>query len=309
MLHGDVIANMLGAFVFGLMSRIEKDVKPHHPTFYVGMTTGFAGSCTTFSSWMLEIGVTAWNPSGIEGDHDWPRQILRGLLLMIGGFHCLLSSLKIGQRLGQVIADRYQSRQARYLECNKMAPAASAAPAAPVALHMMQNAIGYWTILCAVWCAVIIRAVLASTGESEATPAEASGRFGVVLQAGMCFAPLGAWVRYQTSKYNPRFPTFPAFTFAANILGTLVSVLLWIVAREIVTDVDAPLFARADVWVSGMSGGFCGCLSTASTFANELDKLARGPESKPSENALIYGTASLLGAQVLLCIAINAYLA
>jgi fluoride ion exporter CrcB/FEX len=149
----------------------------------------------------------------------------------------------------------------------------------------------------------------ASEGESEFAPAENSGKFCVVLQAGMCFAPLGAWIRFQLSKYNAQFPTFPAFTFAANIMGTLVSVLLWIVAREIVTDVEAPMFARADVWVSGISGGFCGCLSTASTFANELDKLARGPANKPSTNALIYGTASLLGAQVLLCIAINAYLA
>jgi fluoride ion exporter CrcB/FEX len=302
---------MLGAFVFGLMSRTEKDVKPYHPTFYVGVTTGFAGSCTTFSSWMLEVGVTMWNPSGVDNQHDWPRQILRGLLLLIGGFHCLYSSLKMGQWVGQVIADKYQSRQALYLEADELVSAdAKPAPAAPVALYTVQNAVVYWTILFGVWTAVIIQALhAASEGESELAVAENSGKFCAVLQAGMCFAPLGAWIRFQLSKYNPRFPTFPAFTFAANILGTLVSVSLWIVAREIIIDMETPMWARADVWVAGISGGFCGCLSTASTFANELDKLARGPANKPSTNALAYGTASLLGAQALLCVAINAYLA
>lgn len=216
----------------------------------------------------------------------------------------------MGQWVGQVISDKYQSSQARYLESEKVVPSdAKPAPAAPVALHTLQNAVVYWTILCGVWCAVIIQALCkASEGGSDFTTAENSGQFGVVLQAGMCFAPFGAWIRFQLSKYNPRCPTFPAFTFAVNILGTLVSVVLWIAAREMVLDVESPMFARADVWISGISGGFCGCLSTASTFANELDKLARGPASKPSANALIYGTASLLGAQVLLCIAINAYL-
>merc|ERR1719262_490515 len=53
-LHADVLANMLGAFIFGLVSKTEKELKPYHPTFYAGLTTGFAGSCTTFSSWMVE---------------------------------------------------------------------------------------------------------------------------------------------------------------------------------------------------------------------------------------------------------------
>jgi len=240
---------------------------------------------------------------------------LRGFMLMIGGFHCLYSSLKMGQWVGTVIADRYQSRQARYVDILP-APAdaelaeGKLAVAAPVVMWTLQNAVAYWTILTTLWLVVFTQAsIKTSDGQSNFTLEDPSqGKFGVVLQAGMCFAPLGAWLRFQLSKYNPRCPTFPAFTFAANLMGTLISVLLWIIAQEIDIDFGQALFARADVWVSAISGGLCGCLSTASTFANELDKLARGASNKPSVNALIYGATSLFAAQFVLCIAINAYL-
>jgi len=234
--------------------------------------------------------------------------------LMIGGFHCLYSSLKMGQWVGTVIADRYQSRLARYVETEAAdAVLADGKPVvtAPVVMWTLQNAVVYWTILLTLWFVVFTQAsIKASEGQSDLTlEVQSQGKFGVVLQAGMCFAPLGAWLRFQLSKYNPRCPTFPAFTFAANLMGTLISVLLWIIAQEIDVDFGQALFARADVWVSAISGGLCGCLSTASTFANELDKLARGPLNKPSVNALIYGATSLFAAQLLLCVAMNAYLA
>lgn len=322
-LHGDVVANMVGAFVFGFMSKTQRELQSYHPTIYFGLTAGFAGSCTTFSSWMLEIGVAVWVP----GD-DWARQMLRGLFLMIGGFHCLYSSLSMGQWVGSFVINQYHSRIARDLESGDGSPKAEEAKkrasrlsdpgaavkaGAPMAKWVPQKALFFWCFLVTCWLVVLIQvAITVPEGDVDVIPEDPNqGKFGATVQTGMCFAPFGAWLRFQSSKYNARYPTFPVFTFAANLTGTLLSVLLWIAAREIQVEdvVGKTMFARSDVWISGISGGFCGCLSTASTFANELFKLAVGPlpAKKPSVNALVYAGASLFSAQLLLCIVILFY--
>mmetsp|Transcript_24512 Transcript_24512/g.70404 ORF Transcript_24512/g.70404 Transcript_24512/m.70404 type:complete len:346 (+) Transcript_24512:51-1088(+) len=298
--HADLLANMLGAFVMGLLSRIESQLKPWHPSIYVCIGTGFCGSCTTFSSWMLEAGVQTWTPSGPNGEHLWARQLVRGALIVVVGLGCLLWSLSLGQWAGGVLALVWQ-RRSEGDEGNKPAPT-------PLYQHV--KSIVYWSVLVAVWLSVIALASTSPGAEAgvRAASAETDAPLSVDFLAGLCFAPLGAWLRFELSKFNRRCPKFPAFTLAANLLGTALSAACWVLLRELEPDAAQPHFLHGGTWVLAVAGGFCGSLSSASTFAAELDKLSHAG-GELSTGALVYGSASILGAQTLVAFAVNYYLA
>merc|ERR1712224_130691 len=131
------------------------------------------------------------------------------------------------------------------------------------------------------------------------------------LFAGMCFAPFGAWLRFVLAKCNSWSPSFPQGTFIANILGTSMSITCWIAAAKMQCQ-DHPETTRVGPWLEGCtwiaanSGGFCGCLTTASTLANELDKLSRD-KGEVSAKALKYGLATMFAAQLVIGAAVNMY--
>uniref|UniRef100_A0A7R9ZJY4 Fluoride ion transporter CrcB n=1 Tax=Craspedostauros australis TaxID=1486917 RepID=A0A7R9ZJY4_9STRA len=93
----------------------------------------------------------------------------------------------------------------------------------------------------------------------------------------MLLAPLGAISRWQLSKLNGKlvaFPWFPAGTFAANILGSIVSILT--VALEYRLEVQ---YGDFDFWTVGsiraVRIGLAGCLTTVSTFVSEIVKFLK----------------------------------
>ena len=72
------------------------------------------------------------------------------------------------------------------------------------------------------------------------------------------------------SRFNPVIPSFPLGTFSANISATVILGIVIIIqgrARSI-TAISCEL-------LYGLENGFCGCLSTISTLAVELDTLMR----------------------------------
>lgn len=199
-------------------------------------------------------------------------------------------------------------------------------PPDPIPLYMFQKAIVYWTAIVGVYIAVV--AHMAVNGWAMSWPGRSNERWladgmwpdswEAELLLGLFFAPMGAWLRFILSKYNPIFPTFPAFTLLANIIGTGISAACWVIGNEIAHSrrsspkAVAPCHVLLDpqTWVSAIGSAFCGCLSTASTFVNELDKLASDPETeKPSTSALVYAVSSIGCAQLLLCGIVNCYLA
>jgi fluoride exporter len=100
----------------------------------------------------------------------------------------------------------------------------------------------------------------------------------------------GAITRWQLSRFNPTIPSFPLGTFLANILATLLyAITIIIQARPGVT---IPLLPCAVLY--GLDQGFCGCLSTISTFAVELDTLIR-------KHAYVYAAVSI-GAGIMLMV-------
>merc|ERR1711937_436290 len=52
-------------------------------------------------------------PTVEGGQHEWSQQLIRGFLLVLIGFLCIMTSLHIGQWLGDLISSKVQQRMDR----------------------------------------------------------------------------------------------------------------------------------------------------------------------------------------------------
>ena len=101
-------------------------------------------------------------------------------------------------------------------------------------------------------------------------------------------AALGAWLRWGLATWlNPRVPTFPLGTLAANLVGGyLVGVAVAYFAARHSLPHEARLFAIT---------GFLGALTTFSTFSAEVvELLARGDYAAGGLLAFTHLAGSLL---------------
>lgn len=104
----------------------------------------------------------------------------------------------------------------------------------------------------------------------------------------LVFAPLGCLLRYYLSMFlNGKSPKFPLGTFSANILGTAVLGMCWDIAHERIGGLVGCQVLQ------GVEDGFCGCLTTISTWVAELSTLRR-------KHSYLYGSVSVVTALVLL---------
>lgn len=99
----------------------------------------------------------------------------------------------------------------------------------------------------------------------------------------LVFAPLGCLARFYVSKWlNPRSPNFPTGTFVVNVVGTFI--------LGVAYDLQHVSSLSTDVVgcqvLQGVQDGFCGCLTTVSTWVAEMAVLRR-------KHGYIYGLLSI----------------
>ena len=109
-------------------------------------------------------------------------------------------------------------------------------------------------------------------------------------------APLGTWLRYYLSRYNARHPSFPFGTFSANVLATALLSAFTLLQTTSVTQRN-PISCA---FLQGLDDGFCGCLSTVSTFATEIRGLSR-------RHAYRYAVVSILVGQAVAALVFGVY--
>ncbi|RKO93097.1 putative fluoride ion transporter CrcB, partial [Blyttiomyces helicus] len=105
---------------------------------------------------------------------------------------------------------------------------------------------------------------------------------------------LGTLLRFYLARLNAKFSTFPIGTFVVNMLGSGILGALYVAKNS--TSVSLLTCSS----IAGLSDGFCGSLTTISTFAVELRTL-------PRHRAYWYGATSVVVAQVILVLAIGVY--
>jgi CrcB protein len=98
----------------------------------------------------------------------------------------------------------------------------------------------------------------------------------------LVFSPLGCLGRFYASIYlNSKFASFPLGTFVVNIFGTAILGMSYDLQH-------IPLGGVVGCQVlQGIEDGFCGCLTTVSTWVSELSALRR-------RNAYRYGAATVI---------------
>lgn len=259
---------------------------------YIGLATGFCGSFTSFSSFARDYFLALSNDLPTPLSHPvpdpsasliqstaprnrgysfqaWLHVVVATLALSIGG---LLTGAQIAVFLARWTPRIHGRLVHRFLDPG-----------------MVVLGWGCWlgAVFMAIWPPD-------RPGGPAARPIETWR--GEVLFA-LVFAPLGCLLRFYLSlKLNSLVPSFPLGTFTVNMLGTAIEGMCWDIQHVRVGLMGMVGGGRTCCQVlQGVMDGFCGCLTTVSTWVAEINGLKR-------RHGWAYAFASVLGGLGLLVV-------
>ncbi|KAL8768945.1 MAG: hypothetical protein Q9209_005000 [Squamulea sp. 1 TL-2023] len=250
--------------------------------FYIGLSTGFCGSLTSFSSFMRDAFLalanvlpvpisytsssTAVSP-GYKIVHRNGGYSFEALLAVIITTVALcISALIVGAQLA-VALERY-TPSLTYLFARRFVDRA-----------MVVLAWGSWlgAMFMAVWPPDRVDGPAYNAPKGEYWRGTAI--FAIV------FAPLGCLSRFYISLVlNPKIKSFPLGTFVVNMLGTALEGMFWDLQHSSRSVGGGVVGCQV---LQGMMDGFCGAATTVSTWVAELNGLRR-------RHAWVYGGVSVL---------------
>lgn len=263
-------------------------VRKVHLTFkktiplYIGLTTGFCGSFTSFSSFIRDCFLALSNSSptitSASGSssiipRDGGYSFMALLAVNILTLCVCISALKFGAHLAITLHH--------------------ISPSIPV--RLIRKFFDRVTVVVAlgVWLGAVFMTIWppdrpsGPAANGRTTWSQETWRGRVLFS--LVFAPMGCIARFYASvKLNGLRPSFPVGTFAVNIFGTIILGMAWDLQH-------APLGSMGGRIGGGLTGcqvlqgvmdGFCGCLTTVSTWVLELTTLRR-------KHAYFYGIASV----------------
>lgn len=224
---------------------------------YIGLATGFCGSFTSFSSFIRDIFLALSNQMVTPGlgipDRNGGYSFLALLAVTITTVSLSLSGLILGAHLA-IALERF-TPSIPYPVTRKI-------------LDPLGVLLGWGC-----WLGAVLMAIF---------PPHNRWR-GEILFA-LVFAPLGCLARFYLSIHlNAKIASFPLGTFTANVGGTAVLGMAWDIAHARVGGL-----AGCQV-LQGIEDGFCGCLTTISTWVAELSSLER-------RHSYVYGFSSVAAA-------------
>ncbi|KAK6333305.1 hypothetical protein TWF718_011122 [Orbilia javanica] len=221
---------------------------------YVGITTGFCGSLTSFSTWMRD---SFWAMSNTHPAHPRYRGYnVEALLAQIIATVALsVCGLKSGAHFALFLRPFI--------------------PTVPTSFRPHLDIVGM-ILGPACWIGVVMMAIFIPKWR------------GIVLFAGV-FAPLGTLLRFLASKrLNPLLPSFPLGTFSVNVSGSMIDAVFILLQSY-----SGVSFVGCEI-LQGLEDGLCGCLTTVSTWVVEVTTLRRSHAYRYGVASVLCGFASFV---------------
>ncbi|PSR83319.1 CrcB-like protein-domain-containing protein [Coniella lustricola] len=223
---------------------------------YIGLATGFCGSFTSFSSFIRDIFLALSNDLAAPGTSTTvPRNGGDSFMALLAVILITVAASLSGLFAGAHLAIASQS----YV------------PSLPYRLTrvVVDKLVVFLAWGC--WVGALVLTILPPHNywRGDATFA-------------LLFAPIGCLARFYISLLlNSRNPAFPLGTLTVNVFGTAILGMAYDLQR---VPLGGVVGCQA---LQGIEDGFCGCLTTVSTWVSELASLRR-------RHAYVYGAASVL---------------
>ncbi|KAJ5265718.1 hypothetical protein N7524_006736 [Penicillium chrysogenum] len=238
---------------------------------YIGLTTGFCGCFTSFSSFMRDVFLALANalpdPSLPTGSHIASRNggysFMALVAVIILTVSLSLSALIVGAHLALALT--------------------RVTPTVPFAFtrRVLDRVVVVLAWGC--WLGAVFLAIWPPDRHNGPDVWRGRAVFALV------FAPLGCLLRFYVSLHlNSRIPTFPLGTFAVNIFGTIIEGLCYDLQHVSGLGAVVPAALTGCQVLQGVMDGFCGSTTTISTWVAELKGLAH------RRHSYLYGSASVL---------------
>ncbi|RMY65920.1 hypothetical protein D0863_08790 [Hortaea werneckii] len=264
---------------------------------YIGLATGFCGSLTSFSSFARDFFLALSNNLPTPIDHpgtlaagappsttstvsrnggysfeSWTAAVITTVALSLGG---LIAGADLALFL-EPLTPRIPKKFTRIF----LDP------------FMVILAAGCWlgAVFMAIWPPDRPGGP-ASSGPTSNDTWRGQAIFAIV------FAPVGCLLRYYASlKLNGLVAAFPLGTFAVNMLGTAIEGMCYDIQHVGIGIMGRIGGGRVGCQVlQGIMDGFCGCLTTVSTWVAEINGLQR-------KHGWAYAFASVVGALCLMVV-------
>lgn len=285
-------AQSVGCLIMGWNIANREALEVWYPPMYTAIGTGFCGSVTTFSAWILEVFEAFGNKQ--HYDRHGLHNVMDALTQTAATLGMSIVSISAGVALAKVLPARpllhILDRRIKLNQRQRTSGEENPKPKDKVPYSKISDVIAI-AIGVLFWAA---SAILCGTYSP----------FRAVTFA-IVFSPPGAILRWYLSRLNsaPRSthsPHWPLGTLAANLLATVVIAAVFVaqnVGRVSGRGGGGAYSITGCHALYGVQQGFCGCLSTISTFVVELKNL------KPKRRAVSYAVGSwVIG--IIICVLI-----
>jgi fluoride exporter len=278
--HGRTIESLEKARVERIQ-RIKKTIP-----LYIGLATGFCGSLTSFSSFMLDAFLAMSNYLPTPINHPYPDNVglpstgttiprsagygvMALLAVIILNVVVSLGALKTGAHLAVMLDGRIPSVPFRFWR-------------SVMDRAMVPVAWGCWigALIMCIWPPDRPGGPAASSSSSWTTEHwRGDALVAIVL------APVGCIIRFQLAlRLNGVSASFPLGTFAANVFATAVLGMAYDLQRSNLGQGISEGIGGGRIGcqvLKGIEDGFCGALSTVSTWVGEIIALGEGSGAVP----------------------------
>lgn len=273
-------------------------LKAHKKTIplYIGLTTGLCGSLTSFSTFIRDVYLALANelpvPIGPYSNISLFTSAPGTARAPNGGFSFMALVAVLFTEIGLSLAGLF-------LGAHLAIGVSAWTPSLPQ--HWLRKFLDPTAVIlaCLSWVAVICLVILLPKSPQHDSLWSSELWRGPVLFA-LIFAPVGCLARFFLSlKLNGRIRSFPLGTFTVNVGGTMVLGMAYSIQHASIgaSSLGGGSIVSCRV-LQGIMDGFCGCLTTVSTWVLELSDLRR-------RHAYLYGGVSVIIALCALVIEIG----